>query len=91
VSKLGWLLALAGAVLAALLGRETYHQRRLSNERERAKEAERAALLAKNAAAFAEARAEVERIDHELAVVRQSSVVDRVAAAVAEARERRGR
>ena len=91
MSKIKWLLAIVGAVLAALMGRETYHQRRLAKERERAREAEREALEARNAAAFAKAREEVARIDQELAVARQSSVLDRVGAAVAEASKRRGR
>ena len=89
MSKLKWIIALVVAVLAAVIGRETYHQRRLQDERDRAREAERAALEARNAAAFAEARAKVERIDRELAVARAAGVRERVAAARRAATEAR--
>ena len=89
MSKLKWILIVIASVIAAVIGRETYYQRQLRKERDRARKAKREALEARNAAAFAEARATVERIDRELAAARAAGVRERVAAARRAAAEAR--
>jgi len=89
MTTIKWALVAVGLVLAAFFGLHNSHRRDLERERERAERAEREAIDAGNAADIAQAQATIMRIDRDLARLRQSSVLDRIQAALDEARRRR--
>lgn len=92
MSRLKWLLAVAGAILAAIVGATARHRRALDTEREKAKVAYDTALEAKNHVVAAKAEADLAAIDDADRQLASKSAVERVggafAAAAAVRRER---
>jgi len=87
--KLPWWLYAILAVAGVLLGIKFRHERELEQARKRAEEWRRRAYENRNAQAVAESEAAIARIDRDLADARGRNILDRVRAAVEDARRRR--